>query len=170
MVSQFRIFRIFKEMENSMKSRHSSRPNLNYYLSGDWTADNRAQVWQVTSRLCTRIHILVNIQIKYVTLNRLYYLCIKQICNVFCQGASMFLLMVTVVLFWVIICLYSSLTPTSSFYPARSFYPKQITIVKKYICHKIATIYRYRYSKDVHRTKCKYWQSSNQPIPCIQQW
>ena len=51
---------------------------------------------------------------------------------------------------------------------SRRFYPKRLTISTFVI--RSATIYLCRYSKDVHRTKCKYWQSSNQPIPRVQQW
>ena len=44
------------------------------------------QVRQVTSRLSARIRIIVNIKIKYVTLNHLYYLRIKQIIDFFSPG------------------------------------------------------------------------------------
>ena len=46
---------------------------------------------------------------------------------------------------------------------SRCFYPKQLKI--RTFVVRSATIYHYQYNKDVHITKCKYWQSSANLFP-----
>ena len=50
---------------------------------------------------------------------------------------------------------------------SRPFYPKRLTISTFVI--RSETIYRRRYSRDVHRTKCSPTSPQTNPIPLIQQ-
>jgi hypothetical protein len=124
---------LFKEMENKWHEKFFVSPVIlpklliAWGLNPGWTGASPTRYLDYLPDYKT----MVNIQLKYITLNT-FNTYIQQICDFFCQAASLFLLMVTVFPFWVIICFYSSLVlPDSrtSFHLHRESGPNQLTNV-----------------------------------------